>query len=201
MTRRSSWTSLSPRNSIPFWIADQGFRPLDLVLESPGTTWRLFEKAFKRGSIGLGVNSLDRTPEAHYVVFIRPFGLRESSSHEPGSGSTPSQALLWRTVRAGLYVSAARDVYKPFTKMSPELEGAILLQPSHGDRHSALLATGRVWKTHVLSTELPSQVTVSFGSDAGRELVWTWTTSPDVEASCVRLTPASRGSGSLQIGR
>jgi acid phosphatase type 7 len=183
-----------PANSIPFWIADRGFRPTGLVLESPGTSWRLFEKAFKRGSIGLGVNNLDRTPEAHYVVFIRPCGLRELPTQNSWVGLDARQALLWRVTRALPHVSAAHDVYDPFTKMSPELEGAILLQPSHAERHSAMLATDRVWKTRVPSTELPSQVTVSFGSDACRELVWTWTTSPNVEASCVRLTAASRRS-------
>jgi 3',5'-cyclic AMP phosphodiesterase CpdA len=184
-----------PAKSIPFWIADLGFRPTNLVLESRGTAWRLFEKAFGPGSIGLGVNNLDRTPEAHYVVFIRPSNPRKTSSQEPRVGLDASQALLWRTELARPYVSAAHDVYEPFTKMPSELVGAILLQASHAQRHSALLATSRVWKTRVLSTASPSQVTVSFGSDAAHELVWTWTTSPDVESSCIRLTPVSRESG------
>jgi len=183
--------------SIPFWIADRGFRSTSLVLESPGATWRLYEKAFEPGAIGLGVNNLDRTPDVHYVVFIRPSNSRAASLQDPRIGLDASHALLWRTTRARPGVSAAHDVYDPFTKMSPELVGAILLQPSHAQRHSTLLATNRVWKTRVPSSVLPSQATVSFGSDAARELVWTWTTSPEVESSCIRLTPVwveSRGS-------
>ena len=40
--------------------------------------------------------------------------------------------------------------------------------------------TGRVWKTHVVSGPQPDQVAISFGADPGRELVWTWRTSPEV---------------------
>ena len=61
-----------PSASVPFWIADQGFQMTDLVLENPDTAWRVYRKAFAKGNVGLGVNGLDRTPVAHYVVFVRP---------------------------------------------------------------------------------------------------------------------------------
>ena len=76
--------------------------------------------------------------------------------------------------------------------MPAELVGAVLLQAAHAQRHAALLATGRVWKTHVVSTSLPDQVTVAFGSDAARELVWTWRTSPEVKSTAIRIARAVR---------
>lgn len=74
-----------------------------------------------------------------------------------------------------------------------------MLQPAHAHRHSTLLATGRVWKTHVVSSRQPDQVAISFGSDPARELVWTWRTSPDVVASAIRVVRAS-GEGGREPG-
>src|SRR5206468_1281924 len=65
-----------PINSVPFWLGDQDFRPTNLSLENPDTTWRVYRRTFDRGWVGLGVTGLDRTPVAHYVVFIRPLGAR-----------------------------------------------------------------------------------------------------------------------------
>ncbi len=97
--------------------------------------------------------------------------------------------------------SAAHDAYKPFQRMPTELVDAVLLQPAHDDRHSALLATGRVWKTHIVSSPLPDQVTIAFGSDPARELVWSWRTSPQVKSTAIRLARAPAGQdGRVVIG-
>ncbi len=81
--------------------------------------------------------------------------------------------------------------------MPAELVGAVLLQASHAQRHGALLATGRVWKTHVVSTWRPDQVTVAFGADAARELVWTWRTSPEIKSTAIRIAQAVERGGPL----
>ncbi len=61
-----------PVKSVPFWVGDRGFQPTNLMLDNTDTAWRVYRKTFDSGWIGLGVNSLDRTPVAHYVVFVRP---------------------------------------------------------------------------------------------------------------------------------
>ncbi len=62
-----------------------------------------------------------------------------------------------------------------------------MIQPAHAERHSTLLATGRVWKTHVVASDVPDQVTIAFGPDPARELVWTWRTSADIAATAIRI--------------
>ena len=176
-----------PAASIPFWIGDQRFRATDLVLENEDTSWRIYRKRFPAGTVGLGVNGLDRTSVAHYVVFVRPGGGRE-----PGPGPPVVTVLArgdapWKTTLAGPGISAARDFHKPFKALPPELAGSIVLQPSHGDRHRALLAKGRVWKTRVVSSEHPSQVAIAFGTHPEREVVFTWTTSADVTSTRLRI--------------
>jgi 3',5'-cyclic AMP phosphodiesterase CpdA len=74
-----------------------------------------------------------------------------------------------------------------------------MLQPAHAQRHSTLLATGRVWKTHVVSGRQPDQIAISLGSDPARELVWTWRTSPEVESTAIRIVRAPFGDRGKRI--
>ncbi len=179
----------APENSVPFWVEDLGFASTDTVLTNPDARWKVFRRRYPPGWIGLGVNGLDRRPEAHYVVFLHGAPgsppLREDSIRL--EGSTPGN---WSVVRAAPGVSAAKDVHRPFDALPPALDGSLLLQPSHDQRHATVLATGRVWKTHVASDQLPDQVTIAFGADPARELSWNWRTAPEVTGTRVRLVSA-----------
>ena len=181
-----------PSKSVPFWIADQGFQPTQVVLDNIDTAWKVYRKTFGSGWIGLGVNNLDRTPVAHYVVFVRSTTGRDVRVPEDIVTLDPRSNQSWKSTIAHPSSSAAHDAYKPFRKMPADLVDAVLLQPAHAERHSALLATNRVWKTHVVSSRVPDQVTIAFGSDPARELVWSWRTSPDVKSTALRLARGSR---------
>jgi acid phosphatase type 7 len=182
-----------PVKSVPFWIDDQGFRPTQLVLHNADTAWKVYRKTFASGWIGLGVNNLDRTPLAHYLAFIRPARGRDARGRGRIVSLDPTSERSWKTTIARPGSSAAHDAYKPFQAMPAELVDAIMLQPAHAERHSALLATGRVWKTHIVSSPLPDQVTIAFGSDPARELVWSWRTSMEVKSTALRLVRAAAG--------
>jgi 3',5'-cyclic AMP phosphodiesterase CpdA len=179
----------APTSSVPFWISDQGFAATGLSLENADAQWSLFRKSFAPGWVGLGVNGLDRSAPAHYVVFLRsadgqpPLRTEDVKLREPDAGG-------WSIVPTRPDVSAAREVHRPFLAIPHELEGTLLLQPFHDRRHASLLATGRVWKTHVPSGTVPDQVAIAFGSDPAHEMVWTWRTAPSVEQTAVRIIPA-----------
>jgi hypothetical protein len=179
----------APARSIPFWLSDQGFRSTGVALVNEDGDWRVFRKAFPPGWIGLGVNGLDRTPRAHYVVFLHALPsyaplARDSIRLGQVMGSD------WRQVEARSGVSAAGDMDRPFAKLPEPLEGAILLQPLHSRRHSTLLASGRVWKTHVPSSSRADQVAIAYGADPQHELVWTWRTEPQVKETAIRIVAA-----------
>ncbi len=143
------------------------------------TVWLVYRKAFRPGTVGLGVNGLDRSPVAHYVVFIR------SHAQRPRPTTSPRDVTLDPAQPRCLERRASPPQHQCGPRFPQAIQVAarvswrvrLMLQPSHGDRHRALLATGRVWKTRVVSSEQPSQVAIAFGTDAARELVWTWTTS------------------------
>lgn len=175
----------APEDFLPFWLADRGFRETDLSLVNPDARWKVFRRTFDPGPIGLGVNGLDRTPPAHYVVFIRP--LEKGGSEPPLVTIDEGQRESWRSVVAGPGVSAAFDALRPFATLPDEMVGSILLQPAHSARHSTMLATGRVWKSHVPSGTRPDQVVITYGADPARELVLTWRTAPEVVSSTVRI--------------
>jgi hypothetical protein len=135
------------------------------------------------------VNGLDRSSKLHYIVFVHPAGK-----------TTDADALVverapegWRIVAAREGTSAASDLHLPIDFLPDDLNGAVLLQPSYDRRHAALLTPGRVWKTHVPSTPAPDQVSVAFGIDPARSLVWTWRTMPSIETSALRLAPVAPG--------
>jgi hypothetical protein len=179
----------APLGSEPFWLGDQGFAATGVWLANEDAKWGLFRRSFPAGWIGLGVNGMDRSPPAHYAVF-----LRAAPGRPPLRGDEltldEQAAPDWSLVAVNDGVSAARDVHRPFLRLPAELEGALLLQPRHDRRHATMLATGRVWKTHVPSCPEPDQVTIAFGADPTRELVWNWRTAPEVEGTAIRLVPA-----------
>ncbi len=179
----------APSSSVPFWIKDQGFNSIGPSLSNADARWSLFRKSYPAGWIGLGVNGLDRTSPAHYVVFLRaPPG--QPSLTESTIALAENVRRKWSLVQARSEVSAASDVCRPFASLPAELSGAILLQPRHEDRHSTLLASGRVWKTHVPSTASADQVTMSYGSDPTRELTLSWRTEPGAFKTALRILPA-----------
>ncbi|QEH37185.1 Calcineurin-like phosphoesterase [Aquisphaera giovannonii] len=179
----------APPSSVPFWIRDRGFIEDGDGLEVEGSRWSVYRKDFPAGWIGLGVNGLDRSPAAHYVAFVRA-----------KAGSPPLEAAevelsedcrqAWRLVVAGPGVSASSDLRRPIENLPRGLQGAVALQPAHDGRHSTVLATGRVWKTHVPSSGRPDQVTLAYGADPAHELVWGWRTAPEVQRSMLRLVAA-----------
>jgi hypothetical protein len=184
-----------PVGSIPFWIADHGFQPTKLVLANQDTQWAVYRKEFESGWIGLGVNGLDRTPVAHYVVFVRRKAGRLAGAADTFLTLDATRSPSWRTARASPGVSAASDAHKPFHELPTDLVGAVLIQPSHAARHSALLATERVWKTHVVSSAAPDQVAIAFGPDPGRELVWSWRTSAAQSETAIRIAALRKDAG------
>jgi hypothetical protein len=182
----------APEASVPFWLPDRGFREVGISLVNPDGRWKVYRRAFDRGPISLGINGLDRSPPAHYAVFVRPLA-------RPGAGECPGppvvtldedQRAAWRLNEASPGVGASFDAGRPFAAIPDELAGAVMLQPSHAGRHSSLLAAGWVWKTHVASGPRPDQVAISYGDDPSRELVWTWRTSTEVVSSAVRIATA-----------
>lgn len=168
------------RGSEPFWLDDLGFAPAGFTLSDPDTTWAVYRRRFTSGRVGLGVNGLDRSPRAHYAVFVA----------SPDGRPVPVTALRgddWQAVPASAGIALERDVAGPIGDLPAALRGATLLRTRHDRRHDSLLAAGRVWKTHVVSGAEPDQVAITLGNDPGSELTWSWRTRPGVGPPVVRV--------------
>ena len=180
--RESDLYVVAPRGSEPFWLADQGFAREVMTLHDPDNTWTVYRKRFSAGEVGLGVNGLDRSPRAHYAVFARA-----------ADGGTPSiQGLSddWQVITAASGVALERDVAGPVLDLPETLRGATLLRTRHDRRHAALLAGGRVWKTHGIAGRQPDQTTIAFGNDPSTELTFSWRTRPGAGGAVARLWKA-----------
>ena len=98
--------------------------------------------------------------------------------------------LAWTKLVAHDGVSTASDLHRPLQNLPTELQGAVMFQPAHDRRHDALLAGGRVWKTHVPSGHRPDQTVMSFGDDPAHQIVWTWRASAQIHQGAIRIVPA-----------
>jgi acid phosphatase type 7 len=175
--------------AVPFWLADQHFNRTDISLRNADGPFVVFRNEFGPGWVGLGVNGLDRSPPAHYSVFVRP------TDGGPSVGLTNISPDSYRTTPARPGASPYADAHRPFERLPDELAsaGSTLLQTALGDRHAALLLKGRAWKTHVPSSARPDQIVISFGAEADKSVTWTWRTGPGVSASAARFAPAAPG--------
>jgi acid phosphatase type 7 len=174
--------------SVPFWLADQGFRDAGQTVAHPLGTFRLYRKTWQAGWVGLGVNGLDATNGAHYAAFIRP--LEKSATTPNVIGLNPDLA---RSVEAKRGIGPWFDDSEPFRGIPPHLKGARLLQTSNTSRDATVLLKDRAWKTHVPSSPEPDQVAIAYGADPATALTFTWRTDPSRPTSYVRLAPAKLG--------
>ena len=178
----------APRDALPFWLDDLGFKPTGLTVHHPDATLAVYRRRYSAGPIGLGVNSLDRAARVHYVVFLRSYDpSRDTIAIRPIAGGLAD----WRMARAKEGVSAVSDATKPLTDLPRELLGAWVVQTPQDVRNAAFLARGRVWKTHVRSSPRPDQVAVTFGSNPARGLTFTWRTDASTRSSLMRVAVAA----------
>ncbi len=178
----------APRDALPFWLEDLGFKPTGQTVHHPEATFEIYRRRYSAGPIGLGVNSLDRASKLHYIVFLRSYDpSRDTIGIRPIAGGPADWRMAW--VREG--VSALSDASKPLTDLPRDLIGAWVVQMPRDTRDEAYLARGRVWKTHVRSSRRPDQVAVALGSNPSRGLTFTWRTDPTSRSSRVKLALAS----------
>ncbi len=168
-----------PDRPAAFWLADAGFRRVGTTVPHPDGPFDLWTRRFEAGTVGLGVNALDRRARGHYAVFVR--GVDGTASIE---AMNPDG---WRDVPVVAGVGPYSDDASPFAAIPPDLAQARLLQPRRDSRDATALVRGKVWKTRVPSSSRPDQVVVSFGDDPAHSLAWTWRTDPSVSASVVKL--------------
>ena len=178
-----------PVKSVPFWIADQGFRRRICRSRTATRRGASIGSRLSQGWIGLGVNGLDRTPVGPLRrVRHGRWTVGKPAVLDPNvSARSTTFAFVDDAGSLQPGVSAAHDAYKPFQALPSDLVDAVLLQPAHARAafgaagHGPCLEDPRRLELH------PDQVTIAFGSDPARELVWTWRTSAESASTAIRV--------------
>ena len=179
-----------PDGRVPFWLGDAGFGATGRLLAHPAGPFRIWSRRFPAGTVGLGVNALDRNAPGHYIVFVR------SESGTPRiNGLDPAG---WDLATVSEATSPYVDDPRPFASVTPDLRGALILKPRREWSDSTSLVRGKIWKTRVPSSPSPDQVVVSFGADPRRMLAWTWRTDTSTRESAVRIERVG-GSGRVLL--
>ncbi len=181
-----------PDGPPPFWLRQAGFLPSSVSIRHADGPFSLWSKAVGAGTVGLGVNSLDRRARGHYLVFVRGLEERASISRaEPGR---------WNVLTVDRATAPYADDARPFDALPAELAGSTLLQPRREWRDSTALVRSKVWKTRLSSGRKPDQVVVAFGEDPRHSLAWSWRTDPSSTSSIVRLQRLDGSSPRRAVG-
>ena len=142
---------------------------------SPAPTGPSIEKRFPAGWVGLGVNGLDRTPKAHYVVFVRPA--------EPGPTARARRDRPGRLADRDRARRCQRGLRRRATDRAPARPPARVALAPAGARPAArddAGAVARLEDARPCRARRPTRSRVAFGLDPARSLVWTWRTDPGV---------------------
>jgi hypothetical protein len=57
---------------IPFWLPESGFQKTEMILKNEQTIYEVWQKSFKAGRVGLGINGFDQELGMHYFVSVAP---------------------------------------------------------------------------------------------------------------------------------
>ncbi|HPO14559.1 MAG TPA: metallophosphoesterase family protein [Candidatus Hydrogenedentes bacterium] len=163
------------QKTIPFWLAESGFKKTDLVVKNvENWTYEVWQKSFPPGQVGLGINGFENF-RPHYLVCVGP--------QTPGAKVTLSGFYP-----EGQTVEEMKDgamTYLDWTELVlkdvPEsLKGQQFLHTIRGRARETALVEGSFRKTPFPSSEKPEPVFLTWSEDPRTTQTIQWRTSTSV---------------------
>jgi hypothetical protein len=168
----------------PFWLRNGRWELIDQTVKVGGTTFDLWQKEFRRGEVGLGINSLGGGGR-HYFVSLAPRGREalEVSNLYPGQLEFTNPA-----VGAPPWI----DREDLLESLPGGFEGQTLVQTMNSRRDDGRLV-GRLQWTDYPSSESPDHVVLTWSGDPTTSQAIQWRTARAVITGAVLFTEADRG--------
>jgi hypothetical protein len=166
------------QETIPFWLPEKGFIRTDLTIKNEQTTYEVWQKKFKPGTVGLGINGFENYP-LHYFVSVAPQKEGDSLrlSHFFPSGQSVGE------LENGAFTYHDWDELTLFD-VPESMKGQLLLTTIRGrGRESHLIGAFR--KTAWPSSGIPDQVMLTWSSDPGTGVDIQWRTDISVYTGAV----------------
>jgi len=167
----------------PFWLEERGFAKAAYAVHTDAGEYEVWQRDFRAGFVGLGVNSLSGTGD-HYFVALR--SLEEGVTPEV-RGMDPARPMLG-VVRDGERAYACAN---PSVIVNPpaELAGDVLIRGDNDLRLEGKV-TGVFQATDHPASPAPDQIVLTWNADPRSTQTVQWRTSVDAPSGAVRYQKA-----------
>jgi acid phosphatase type 7 len=164
---------------VPFWLPAKGFIKTAMVMKNEQTTYEVWQKPFKKGFIGLGINGFENY-SLHYLVSVVP-------------QKSGDQVVLSNFFPANQFVSILDNgafTYHDWDELilsdvPDALKGQKLLTTVRGRGVESWL-TGVFRMTDYTSSSLPDQVMLTWSSDPGTGIDIQWRTDTTISDAVLK---------------
>ncbi len=177
------------KKSLPFWIADEGFRKTSMTMKNKKTTYEVWQKSFEAGKIGLGINGFEDGLALHYFVSVAP--QRKGDPVKITNFFPENQQVSILQNGASTYNDWDELVLE---EVPAEMVGQQLLSTTRG-RSAESHLVGAFRSTPYPSSQIPDQIILTWSGDPSNSMDIQWRTKPKTDASSLKY----REKGSSQV--
>ncbi len=176
------------QKTVPFWLAANGFKKIELVMNHEHTIYEIWQKSFNEGSVGLGINGLENDG-FHYFVSV---GAQNKSDELKLSNFFPENQYVG-TMDDGAFIYHDWDELV-VENVPEELKGQKMLTTIRG-RGTESHLVGAFRTTDFPSSEIPDQIMLTWSDDPSTSMDIQWRTDTTVAGSLVNY----REKGSTKV--
>lgn len=164
---------------VPFWLPESGFTKTGLVVKNRHSTYEVWQKEFKAGKIGLGINGFDRHRPV-YFVSIQP---AEQDASLNISVQHPEKQLI---VDMDEGVFTYHDWTElVLTEVPESLKGSKMFTTIRGRAREAHIV-GAFRNTPWPSDEVPDQLLLTWSDEPSSSVDIQWRTSETIKHSEIK---------------
>lgn len=169
------------QNVLPFWLTEKGFRKTNLTMKNEQTVYDVWQKSFKAGRVGLGVNSFDQELGMHYFVSVAS----ENRVDQLVLSNFFPEKQFVDTLDNGAFTYHDWDELV-LADVPAEMKGQKLLTTTRGRMEESHLV-GAFRSTNYPSSATPDQIHLSWSSDPTTSMDIAWRTDTTVNQSDVKF--------------
>lgn len=167
------------QKTVPFWLAESGFRKTALTVRNEEYTYEVWQKAFPAGKIGLGINGFDK----HRPVYFVSVAPERKEDKLTVSHVWPESQTL-SVLRKGAFTYHDWDDLV-LTEVPAALDGQVLFQTIRGRAREAHVV-GAFRTTPMPSSVIPDQLLLTWSGDPKTTMDVQWRTAPGIAKSQVQ---------------
>ena len=168
------------QKTIPFWLAERGFKKTALTLKNRQTTYEVWQKSFGAGKIGLGINGFENGLALHYFVSVAP---QNKNDQVKLSNFYPENQQVSELKNGA---STYQDWDELVLQNVPEeMKGQILLPTTRGRAAESHLV-GAFRSTPYPSSFSPDEVILTWSADPSNSVDVQWRTSPSAKTPNIK---------------